>query len=150
MHTTSDDAAIRRLVDIFVEGWNAGDGEACARPFAVDADFVNIMGLRARGRDLIARGHGEILSTVYRDTEMKGTVQSIRMVRPDVAVLDVDFLLQSPRPGPFHMLKTTAGIVARKDDGAWWIVAFRNMVPFERPSAGPLEQSLAGSGAEAR
>lgn len=43
----SDDAAIRDLVDAFVAGWNAGDGEACGRPFAIDADFTAITGLRA-------------------------------------------------------------------------------------------------------
>lgn len=35
MINISDDAAIRELVDAFVTGWNSGDGEACARPFAV-------------------------------------------------------------------------------------------------------------------
>ena len=150
MASGPDDAAVRRLVDLFIEGWNAKDGAACARPFAVDADFVNILGLRARGRDLIARGHHEILTTIYRETQISGSVQSIRFVRPDVAVVDVDFTIQGPENGPFRLLKSTAGIVAAREDGGWAIVAFRNMVPFERPAAGPLERSLTGSTANAR
>ena len=65
MTNISDEAAIPKLVDAFVAGWNAGDGEACGRPFAADAGFTAITGLRAEGRDLIARGHIEILSTIY-------------------------------------------------------------------------------------
>ena len=38
MSQLSDEAAIRRLVDLFTEGWNAKDGKACARPFAVEAE----------------------------------------------------------------------------------------------------------------
>ncbi len=38
MTNTTDEAAVRGLMDAFVNGWNAGDGEACGRPFAMDAD----------------------------------------------------------------------------------------------------------------
>ena len=150
MSEAADDAAVRHLVDLFTEGWNAKDGAACARPFAADADFVNIMGLRAQGRDLIARGHDEILSTVFREMQISSTVRSVRFIRPDVAVVDVDFTIQGPGGGPFKLLRSTAGIVATKDGDAWSIVAFRNMVPFERPAAGPLERGLMERAAHAR
>jgi hypothetical protein len=80
MNSTSDETAIRGLVDEFVEGWNAGNGEMCGRPFAKDAEFTAITGLRARGRDLIARGHSEILSTIYCGTQITGTVNSINIL----------------------------------------------------------------------
>src|SRR5262245_1849550 len=60
MNATQDELAVRNLVDGLVAGWNAHDGAAFARPFATDADFTNVMGLRARGRVTIARGHDEI------------------------------------------------------------------------------------------
>jgi uncharacterized protein (TIGR02246 family) len=37
--------------------WNAADGVAFARPFAEDADFVNVRGEHFRTRDAIANGH---------------------------------------------------------------------------------------------
>jgi uncharacterized protein (TIGR02246 family) len=48
MTQTQDEQAIRGLVATFVDGWNAGDGEACARPFAPNADFTAVTGVRVR------------------------------------------------------------------------------------------------------
>jgi uncharacterized protein (TIGR02246 family) len=138
MTEISDEAAIRKLVDAFVTGWNAGDGEACARPFAVDADFTAITGLRVQGRDLIAQGHAEILSTVYRGTQISAAVNSIKFLRPDVAAADVTLRFEGK--GPFGMEQTSLGLVVTKERGAWSIAVFRNMVPFARPVAGPLER----------
>jgi uncharacterized protein (TIGR02246 family) len=59
-----DELAIEGLVQTFVDGWNAADGAACARPFAADADFTAITGLKVKGREGIAKGHDEILSTL--------------------------------------------------------------------------------------
>jgi uncharacterized protein (TIGR02246 family) len=135
---------IRGLVEAFAEGWNAQDGRACARPFAEDADFINIMGLKARGREIIGRGHEEILATVYLGTKLNWTLESIRFVRPDVAVGDVTLRLQKGNGAPFPMPATSAGFVATKESGQWSIAVFRNMIPFHRPAAGPLERELAG------
>jgi hypothetical protein len=45
----------------------------------------------------------------------------------------------------FGIPHTSAGMVATKDDGVWAIAVFRNMVPFARPVAGPLDAELAHS-----
>lgn len=141
---TQDEKEIGGLVEAFVEGWNAGDGGACARPFAEDADFVAVTGLKAHGRDLIARGHAEILSTVFRGTQLSATVESIRFVRGDVAVADVTMRLRYEDGRPFmpgqYPGYSSAGLVVAKDGGRWSIIAFRNLVPFGRPAAGPLEE----------
>lgn len=148
MERRHDEAAVQSLVDLFTEGWNTRDGAACARPFAADADFTAITGLKVHGRELIARGHDEILSTVFRGTRLSATVESIRFIRDDVAVADVTFRLLHEDGRPFVLGKypgySTAGLVATKEGDAWSIAVFRNMVPFERPMAGPLERSLMG------
>jgi uncharacterized protein (TIGR02246 family) len=138
MMNTDDVAAISNLVDAFVTGGNVGDGEACGRPFAEDADFTGITGLRAQGRDLIARGHPEILSTIYRGTQIGATVNSIKFLRPDVATAGVT--LQFEGKQPFGLAQTSLGLVATKEGDTWSIAVFRNMVPFGRQAAGPPEQ----------
>src|SRR5215475_10201400 len=85
----ADDVAIEGLVQAFVDGWNTADGTALARPFALDADFIAITGLKGKGRDLIAKAHDEILATIYRGSINSAKVESIRFLRPDVAVADV-------------------------------------------------------------
>ena len=142
MAAVADETAIRGLVDLFAEGWNLKDGKLCARPFAVDADFVNIMGLKAHGQEMIAQGHNEILSTVFRNTSLTAGVDGIRFIRPDVAVVDVTFTLKALGGGPFNLQKSMVGMVVTKEADSWSIISFRNMVPFDRPAAGPLERAL--------
>ena len=138
----NDEQAIRELVAEFVEGWNTQDGYACARPFAENADFTAVTGLRARGRDLIARGHVEILSTVFQGTRLSGTVNDISFLRPDVAVADVTFRIAPMPDRPWLPKYSSCGIVATKEDGVWAIAVFRNLVPFGRPVAGPLDEAM--------
>jgi hypothetical protein len=71
-------------------------------------------------------------------------VESIRFVRADVAVADVTMRLRyrdgrAFMPGEYPGY-SSAGLVVAKDGGRWSIIAFRNLVPFGRPAAGPLEQ----------
>jgi uncharacterized protein (TIGR02246 family) len=144
MPTSQDEQSIRQLVTAFVHGWNAGDGSACAQPFAPDADFTAITGLKAKGRDMIAKGHNEILSTLYRGSQNSAVVESIRFLRADVALADVSFRFVGELR-PFGLERTSCGMVCTKENGSWSIAAFRNMVPFARPAAGPLEQQLLAS-----
>lgn len=137
-----DEQAIRELVGAFIDGWNAGDGPACARPFAENADFTAVTGQRVRGRELIGRGHAEILSTVFKGTRNSASVNDIRFLRPDVAVADVTFRIQSETEIPWLPAYTSAGLVATRENGAWEIAVFRNLVPFERPIAGPLDWEI--------
>jgi uncharacterized protein (TIGR02246 family) len=139
---THDEQQIAALVDAFAAGWNAGDGAGCAAPFAEDADFIAVNGIHAKGRDLIGRGHAEILSTIFKGTRMESKIHTVRFLRPDVAVADVTFRLQHDGDKPWLPAFTSCGLVATRDDGKWSIAAFRNMVPFARPVAGELDRAL--------
>jgi uncharacterized protein (TIGR02246 family) len=145
MTTARHDAELSGLIDTFVQGWNAGSGERLARAFAPDADFTNVMGLRAHGREVIAQGHNEILATVFRGTRLEAAINQVRYLRPDVAAVDVILTLRGADGLPVAMLpagQSSAGLVATRDGGSWAIAVFRNMIPFTRPAAGPVERSL--------
>jgi uncharacterized protein (TIGR02246 family) len=146
--TTRDHADLSALIDTFVQGWNAGSGEMLSRAFAADADFTNVMGLRAHGRELIARGHDEILATVFRGTRLAAAINQIRYLRPDVAVVDATLTLRGADGAPFVMLpagQSSVGLVATREAGRWAIAVLRNMIPFARPAAGAVERSLEAS-----
>jgi hypothetical protein len=98
---------------------------------------------------MIARGHDEILSTIFRHARISSMVESIRFIRPDVAVADVAFSMKSEGGRPYGLVQSQAGLVATKEGDSWSIVVFRNMVPFQRSTAGPIEQSIAGGAAKA-
>lgn len=142
MTHTQDEGQIRGLVATFISGWNSGDGKTCARPFAHDADFTAVTGQRVKGQELIGRAHDEILSTVFRGTRNSATVNDIHFLRPDVAAADVTFRIAPMPDKPWLPAYTTAGLIATKESGQWEIAVFRNMVPFARPVAGPLDREL--------
>lgn len=138
-----DENAIRGLINTFVAGWNSADGSQIAGVFTQSADFTAITGLHARGKEMIARGHDEILATIYRGTKLSSEIELIDFLRPDLALVNVKFVLRRGGenffPGVPH---TSCGIVALRSDGAWRIACFRNMVPFSRPVAGPIEREV--------
>jgi len=140
MNNLQDEQAIRELVAAFVAGWNAGDGYACARPFAENADFTAVTGQRIKGRDMIGRGHAEILSTIFRGTRNSAVVNDITFLRPDVAVADVTFRIEPMADKPWLPPYSSCGMVATKENGIWAIAVFRNLVPYDRPIAGPLDR----------
>ncbi len=138
-HLPEGSAPVVALLAAFVAGWNAGDGAACARPFAADADFTAIHGLRARGREQIARGHAEILATIYRGTALCARVDAVRFLRPDVATLDATGRLTGGSRTDWPV--TRPGMIATREAEGWVIQGFRNMVPYGRPAAGPVERA---------
>ncbi len=134
---------IRALVRTFVKGWNTNDPAMLASIFTEDADFTAITGLHAQGREVIARGHEEILSTIYRNTALAAEIDEVRFLRPDLALVNVRFFLQKDGRSFFPgVAYTSAGVVVTYNEKTWSIAVFRNMVPFARPVAGPVEHGI--------
>ncbi|HET9531483.1 MAG TPA: SgcJ/EcaC family oxidoreductase [Blastocatellia bacterium] len=122
----ADEAAIRRIVKAVEDGWNAGDGKAFAAPFAEDADYVIVNGMRIKGRDTIASGHQQILDTIYKGSHNTATVLSIRFLRDDAAIAHVEWHLKYAENGIAHERKAMCSMVMTKQGGRWSIVAFHN------------------------
>ncbi|MFP5263910.1 MAG: SgcJ/EcaC family oxidoreductase [Blastocatellia bacterium] len=121
-----DEAAIHKIVSRLEEAWGKGDGKAFAAPFAEDADYVVVNGMRIKGRDMIAAGHQRIFDTVYKNTHITPTVQSVRFIREGVALVHVEWRM-GPRPGaPAGGSKAMNTMVMTKDNGRWSIAAFHN------------------------
>jgi uncharacterized protein (TIGR02246 family) len=121
-----DGAALERIVRLLEAAWNAGDGEAFAAPFAADADFVTIRGEHSRGRPAIGAGHAAIFRTIYAGSSNHLTVESARLLRPDVALAHVRSTLDAPQ-GPLagrHRARLT--LVLTKEKSGWEIAALHN------------------------
>jgi uncharacterized protein (TIGR02246 family) len=122
----ADRAAIEGIVTKLETAWNAGDGAAFGEPFASDADFVNIRAEHFRGREAIANGHSAIFRTIYAGSSNRLTVDSLRLLRPDVALAHVTAVLDAPS-GPLagrHAALFSA--VLTKGSSGWEIASFHN------------------------
>jgi uncharacterized protein (TIGR02246 family) len=84
-----DESAIRALVQRMLHGFNARDAAEFSAPFAEDADGIVRDGQHFKGRSAIHQAHAEIFDSVYRDMPSEYTIEHIRWLREDVALMHV-------------------------------------------------------------
>jgi uncharacterized protein (TIGR02246 family) len=138
---TADEQSIHQIVNQLETNWNASDSAGFAAPFASDAEFVDILGRRHKGRPAIEAGHRQIFDTIYGGSRNKYTVERIRFVRPDVAIAFVHARLVSRVGGavddarralradenqPISEAQARPTLVLSMDGSRWEIVAFQN------------------------
>jgi uncharacterized protein (TIGR02246 family) len=119
-------AGLDRVATSLTHAWNAGDGEAFARCFTTDADFVNIFALHVVGREAIAKQHQLIFHSIYRDSRNTFSILDARSLADGVVLAHVtaDLLVSD---GPLAgAIKTLASAVLVRDDVGWLIVSFHN------------------------
>ena len=120
------DQTVANIVNELERAWNAADGVAFARPFADDADFVNIRGEHHRTREAIAKGHQAIFDSVYKGSVVRLQVAAVRTLAPAVLLAHVKSTLEVPT-GPLlgeHQSLFSFVLVRQQDN--WPIVAFHN------------------------
>lgn len=122
----ADETALRQVVKQVEDGWNAHDGKAFAAPFANDADYVVVNGMKLKGREAIEKGHTGIFTTIYKDSHNVASIKSIRFLRPDVAVLHVEWNLEFRMGGETRKGHAINTMVLTKEGGKWSIAAFQN------------------------
>lgn len=120
------ESEIAPIVRALEDAWNAGDGAAFAAPLAEDADFVNVYGMHARGREAIAKGHEGIFRSVYAGSTVRYTVESARLLRGDVALAHLHARLHVPAGPMAGDREARPSLVLTRDEGGWRIAAFHN------------------------
>ena len=131
--SSAAETAIRRVVQQVEDGWNAHDGKVFAAPFASNADYVVVNGMKISGRDAIEKGHAQIFSTIYKDSKNKATVKSVRFLRPDVAVAHVEWNLEFRLGGETKKAVAMNSMVLTKEGSEWTIASFHN-TPIQPPT----------------
>ncbi|PTL76791.1 DUF4440 domain-containing protein [Vitiosangium sp. GDMCC 1.1324] len=128
-----DEAVLRQLVAEQTEAWNRHDAAAWSKDFALDADFINIVGMVFTGRAEIEARHAAIFASVFKDSRTEVTVRKIRFLEPGVAVVDTEHAVtgftglppgvQPTEPG---LLRTRMRYVAKRTGGKWQIISGQN------------------------
>jgi uncharacterized protein (TIGR02246 family) len=114
------------LVGELERAWNAADGTGFARPFAEDADFVNIRGEHFRTRETIGKGHQVIFNTIYKGSIVLYQVIGVRAIAPGVLVAHVKSTLKAPTGPLAGEHNSVFTIVLVQDQHDWRIAAFHN------------------------
>jgi len=126
----ADAAAIRTLEARQAQAWNAHDIHAYAALFTEDADVVNVLGWRWRGRAELERKLAVAHRSVFRSSILTIETVTIRRLAPRLAVVQATWRMagaQTPDGVGGHT--PSVGVqtqVLERDAGGWRICAFQN------------------------
>ena len=122
---SKNEAAIRRVIQHYVDAREASDPKAIELLFTPDADQLVSDGTWRKGRRHLVAG---VLESSRRNPAKRTiVVESIRLLTPDVALADGRYT-QKSRDGGKDRTMWTAITLKRGADG-WLIAAIRNMLP---------------------
>jgi uncharacterized protein (TIGR02246 family) len=129
----SDQQAIEAIVADQDAAWNAGDAQAYCRRMLKEATFTNIVGSFFVGRDAFAANMSGLFSGLFKGSINRQTVQSIRFITPDIAVVDTISSLSGFARVPVGaeavdgvMHSRPEQVMVRRADG-WWVASFHNV-----------------------
>lgn len=120
-----DEAAIREIVNKYVDAREHKDPKAVEALFTKDADQLVSSGEWRKGRDAVVRG--TLASSQRTGGKRTITLESIRIVSPGVALADGRYELTGLAGGSTRSMWTSL-VLTHGADG-WRIAAIRNMLP---------------------
>jgi uncharacterized protein (TIGR02246 family) len=85
-----DDATVvaNRFVERVMKAWQARDGRAYAAAFWPDAEIVNVFGGVMAGEQVIGPRMDQILKGALNTRDSKQSIRKVRMLAPNVIVVD--------------------------------------------------------------
>jgi uncharacterized protein (TIGR02246 family) len=127
----ADEAAINAVItDRFLAGWNAHDAHLFASAFAPDADFTNVRGMSASGRENIEQFHAQAFQKMFMQSHQTAEVKKMRFLKPDVAVVDVRWEMTGALTpdGVSRPFRTgLLDLVFTSSSGSWLITVMHNV-----------------------
>ena len=123
-----DEAEIRGVETRQQEAWNRHDAKAYADLFSEDADLVNIVGWRWKGRAEIERKLTDAYVFVFRESVLTVKDVDVKFLTSDIAIVHVGWTMTGARtpkgiPEPQQGIQIQA---LQKQSGKWLISAFQN------------------------
>lgn len=122
---TNDEAAVRAVVDKYVDARERIDPKAVEQLFTSEADQLVSSGEWRKGRAAVVKG--TMTSSTTNSGKRTITVESVRFITPDVAIADGRYELSGLAGGATRSMWTT--LVLHRSSKEWRITAIRNMLP---------------------
>ncbi|MFN7998351.1 MAG: SgcJ/EcaC family oxidoreductase [Bryobacteraceae bacterium] len=124
-NTSADDAAVREIVQKYMDARDQQDPHAIESLFTPDADQLVSTGEWRKGREALVKG--TMASSHSTGGKRTITVESVRFLAPGVALADGRYELTGLANGATRRMWTT--LILTRGSGGWRIAAIRNMLP---------------------
>lgn len=125
-----DEEAIKKVLADFADAWNEHDAKAFSLVFAEDADFTNVRGTSAHGRNEVEKFHAPLFADRFKDTNQKIAKIKIRFIRPDVAAVDAWWEMTGAKNAEGQAVPPRKGLlnfIMTKESNMWLITVMHNM-----------------------
>jgi uncharacterized protein (TIGR02246 family) len=107
--------------------WSAGDASAYAGLFAPDVTYVGFDGFAFRSREELRDSHHELFRGVLRGSRLVGSIEHVRFLSDDVAVLHCRGAVVTRGRGTAGRGRDSVQtLVAHRVDGDWTFTDFHN------------------------
>jgi uncharacterized protein (TIGR02246 family) len=120
----ADTTAIKQTVAAFADAWNSHDAHAVAMRYVEDGDFSSIKGEASHGRKELEDHYTMIFTTFLKNAHTTDTVRSIRFLAPDLASVDIVWLVTEPSAPGGVLRKGLLTWMLSKRNGQWMIVIY--------------------------
>ena len=127
---------VRKLYDDFVAAWNRHDAKALADMWAVDGDHREPDGTEAKGRVAVAKLLTRQHESVFAKTRLNLSLADVWFIGDQMALIDGGYEIygiQLPDGTEIPARRGHLTSVLLYEQGKWWIVASRLMIPTELP-----------------
>jgi uncharacterized protein (TIGR02246 family) len=122
-----DEAAIRKLYQQMIDGWNASRGDAFAAPYTDDSDFIGFDGTYMKGHQEIASFHQMLFDKFLIGSRLIGKIRSIRFVTRNIAIMiAVGGTVMAGQSDIEPERNSIHTIVVVKRHSSWYFTAFQN------------------------
>lgn len=126
---SSDEAAVRQVVQRYVDARESRDAKATEALFTEDADQLVSSGEWRKGRAALVEG--TIRSSQQNPGRRTIAVENVRFLAPGVALADGRYVLENESAGQQARRMWTTILLVKRPEG-WKIAAIRNMLPSGR------------------
>ena len=129
----ADHSIIVELIEHQAQAWNSGDSHAFASSFTAEGCFVNVLGAISYGRAPFEAQHEKIFTTIYKGSKIKLPIRRVLFLRHDVALVDIDAVLEDCVHLPPGLVSTDGIVRTRlqevlvKEGDSWWVASFHNV-----------------------
>ena len=120
----ADTAVIKQTVAAFADTWNSHDAHGVAMRYVEDGDFSSIKGEPSHGRKELEDHYTTIFSTFLKNAHTTDTVKSVRFLGPDIASVDIDWLVTDPNAPGGVLRKGLLTWIVTKRNGQWMITIY--------------------------
>ena len=126
MEVSAAKASIQPTIDALNAAWNRADAEAFAATCTPDVDFINLLGMYAKGRAAVTSMHEKIYKGPYAGSTLHFSIEHVRPVSPNAVLAIVNGELQIPSGPVKGLVRTIATVLFVCERSEWYVASFQN------------------------